>query len=194
MGSGIPLFDENQEVVACVCIMRDITPDKIAAIQLEETMQKLQNQVQLTDTIFNSMGDGVIAADATGTFTIFNPSAERILGIGPIDTTPDRWSDDYGLFFPDRATPFPADELPLARALKGEASDEVEMFVCNPQVPNGVFISVSGRPLQDEVGADKGGCGRFPRCDASSHRRRSVDASVRTGAVGNCRDHPPQYR
>ena len=157
MGSGIPLFDENQEVVACVCIMRDITPDKIAAIQLEETMQKLQNQVQLTDTIFNSMGDGVIAADATGTFTIFNPSAERILGIGPIDTTPDRWSDDYGLFFPDRATPFPADELPLARALKGEASDEVEMFVCNPQVPNGVFISVSGRPLQDEVGADKGG-------------------------------------
>ena len=157
MGSGIPLFDENQEVVACVCIMRDITPDKIAAIQLEETMQQLQNQVQLTDTIFNSMGDGVIAADATGTFTIFNPSAERILGIGPIDTTPDKWSDDYGLFFPDRATPFPADELPLARALKGEASDEVEMFVRNPKVPNGVFISVSGRPLQDEAGADKGG-------------------------------------
>ena len=157
MGSGIPLFDENQEVVACVCIMRDITPDKIAAIQLEETMQELQDQVQLTDTIFNSMGDGVIAADATGTFTIFNPSAERILGISPIDTTPDKWSDAYGLFFPDRVTPFPADELPLARALKGEASDEVEMFVRNPKMPNGVFISVSGRPLQDEAGTDKGG-------------------------------------
>ena len=157
MGSGIPLFDENQEVVACVCVIRDITPDKIAAIQLEETMQKLQNQVQLTDTIFNSMGDGVIAADAGGTFTIFNPSAERILGIGPVDTTPDKWSDDYGLFFPDRVTPFPPDELPLARALKGEASDEVEMFVRNPKAPDGVFISVSGRSLQDEAGADKGG-------------------------------------
>ena len=157
MGSGIPLFDDNQQVVACVCIMRDITKDKIAAIQLEQTMQQLQNQVQLTDTIFNSIGDGVIAADTSATFTIFNPSAERILGMGPIDTTPDRWSQSYGFFFPDRVTPFPTDELPLARALKGEASDEVEMFVRNPKVPDGVFISVSGRPLQDEAGTAKGG-------------------------------------
>ena len=155
--SAIPLFDENREVEACVCVVRDITKDKIAAIRLEQTMQKLQNQVQLTDTIFNSIGDGVIAADASGAFTIFTPSAERILGIGPIDTTPDRWSDNYGFFFPDGVTPFPADELPLARALKGEASDEVKMFVRNPDVPEGVFVSVSGRPLQDKEGTEKGG-------------------------------------
>ena len=155
--SVLPLFDENQEVVACVAVIHDITKDKIAAIQLEETMQQLQNQVRLTDTIFNSISDGVIAVDTSGTFTIFNPSAESILGIGPIDTTPDKWSEDYGCFFPDRVTPFPADELPLARALKGGASDEVEMFVRNPEVPDGIFISVSGRPLQDEDGTEKGG-------------------------------------
>ena len=161
MGSGIPLFDEDQEVVACVCVIRDITKDKVAAIRLEQTMQQLQNQVQLTDTIFNSMGDGVIAADAGGTFTIFNPSAERILGIGPIDTTPDEWSDTYGLFFPDRVTPFPSEELPLSLALKGETSDDVEMFVRNPNVPDGVFISVSGRPIRDETGIEKGGVAVF---------------------------------
>ena len=155
--SAVPLFDENQEVVAYVYVVHDITKDKRAAIQLKQSMQQLKNQVQLTDTIFNSIGDGVIAADASGAFTIFNPSAERILGIGPIDTTPDRWSDSYGLFFSDRVTPFPADELPLTRALKGEASDEVEMFVRNPEVPEGAFISVSGRPLQDEEGTEKGG-------------------------------------
>ena len=156
-GSGIPLFDANQEVVGCVCVVRDITQNKIAAMQLEQAMQELQNQVQLTDTIFNSISDGVVAADAKGTFTIFNPSAERILGIGPIDTTLEKWSEDYGCFFPDRVTPFPADELPLARALKGESSDEVEMFIRNPEVPEGVFISVNARPLQDEAGTEKGG-------------------------------------
>ena len=155
--SAIPLFDESQAIVACVCVVHDITKDKIAAIQLEQAMQELQNQVQLTDTIFNSISDGVIAADASGAFTIFNPSAKSIIGIGPMDTTPDRWSVDYGLFFPDRVTPFPADELPLARALKGEASDQIDMFVRNPNVPEGVFISVSGRPLQDEKGTDHGG-------------------------------------
>ena len=155
--SAAPLYDENQEVVACVCIIRDVTKDKIAAIQLEEAVQKLQNQVRLTDTIFNSISDGVVAADTSGNFTIYNPSAERILGIGPIDTTPDKWSEDYGFFFPDKVTAFPSDELPLARALKGEASDEVEMFVRNPEVPDGIFISVSGRPLQDEDSTEKGG-------------------------------------
>ena len=157
MASALPLFDENQEIVASVCIVRDITKDKKAAAQLEHTMQQLRNQVRLTDTIFNSMGDGVIAADASGAFTIFNPSAERILGIGPIDTSPDKWSDNYGFFFPDRVTPFPVDELPLARALRGEVSDEVEMFVRNPEVPDGVFISVSGTPLQDGEGTEEGG-------------------------------------
>ena len=155
--SALPLFDENQEVIGCVCVVRDITKDKMAAIQLEQAMQELQNQVQLTDTIFNSISDGVVAADASGAFTIFNPGAESILGIGPIDTTPDRWSDDYGFFFPDRVTPFPADELPLARALKGESSDEVEMFVRNTEVPDGIFISVSGRPLQAEEDNETGG-------------------------------------
>ena len=155
--SAAPLYDENQEVVACVCIIRDVTKDKIAVIQLEQTMQELQNQARLTDTIFNSISDGVLAADTSGNFTIYNPSAERILGIGPIETTPDKWSDNYGFFFPDRVTPFPADQLPLARALKGDASDEVEMFVRNPEVPDGIFISVSGRPLQDEDGTEKGG-------------------------------------
>ncbi|MDE0185262.1 MAG: PAS domain S-box protein [Candidatus Poribacteria bacterium] len=155
--SALPLFDENQEVVAYVYVVHDITKDKIAAIQLEKAMQELQNQVQLTDTIFGSMGDGVIAADASGAFTIFNPSAEKILGIGPIDTTPEKWSEVFGFFFPDRVTLFPADELPLARALKGEASDNVEMFVRNPKVPEGVFINVSGRPLHDEDSTKKGG-------------------------------------
>ncbi len=155
--SALPLFDENREVEAYVCVVHDITKDKIAAKQLEETMQELQNQVQLTDTIFNSISEGVIAADGCGDFTIFSPSAERILGIGPLDTTPDKWSDNYGFLFPDRVTPFPADELPLSRALKGDASDQVEMFVRNPEVPEGAFISVSGRPLQDKEGTEKGG-------------------------------------
>ena len=181
IASSIPLFDENQKVVACVGILRDTTADKIARMQLEETMQKLQNQVQLTNTIFSSMGDGVIAADASGAFTIFNPSAEKILGIGPLDTTPDKWSDNYGFFFPDRVTPFPADELPLARALKGEASDEVEIFVSNPKVPEGVFISVSGRPLHDEDSTEKGGVIVFRDV---SHRAIAEEALTQAFAQG----------
>ena len=109
------------------------------------------------ETIFKSISDGVVVADEEGNFTIFNPSAERMVGVGKTDSGPTEWADRYGIFFPDRETPYPMDELPLVRAIQGEASDEVEMFIRNPSVPDGVYISVSGRPLQDHSGITKGG-------------------------------------
>ena len=49
-----------EEIRGSVAIIRDITQDKIAAAQLEQTITELQNQVQLTDTIFSSISDGVV--------------------------------------------------------------------------------------------------------------------------------------
>ena len=69
------------------------------------------------------MGDGVIVADETGTFLLFNPAAERILGIGRTDTTLDEWSERYGLYLPDQVTLYPPESLPLARAIRGEEVD-----------------------------------------------------------------------
>ena len=155
--SARPLRDSQGVVTGGVSVSRDVTKLRQAEIELKSMVSQLEEQGNLMESIFNSISDGVVVADENGAFTIFNPSAEKIIGLGAVDTTPDHWSDDYGLFFPDRVTPFPTDELPLTLALKGEASDEVEMFVRNPKVPSGVFISASGRPLYDEAGTDKGG-------------------------------------
>ncbi len=155
--SARPLYDSQGTVTGSVSVSRDVTELRQAETNLKHMVEQLEEQGALLESIFNSISDGVVVADANGSFTIFNPSAERIVGMGATPTDPDEWTDTYGLFFPDRATPFPADELPLARAIKGETSDEVEMFVRNPNVPEGVFISVSGRPLQDEAGSGKGG-------------------------------------
>ena len=151
------LYDSQGTVTGGISVSRDVTELRQAETNLKYMVEQLEEQGTLLESIFNSISDGVVVADANGNFTIFNPSAERIVGIGATPTVPAEWSDTYGLFFPDRVTPFPADELPLARAIKGETSDEVEIFVRNPNVPEGVFISVSGRPLQDEEGSGKGG-------------------------------------
>ena len=157
MANGIPLFDENQEVVACVCVVRDITKDKIAEMQLEQTIQELQNQTQLMDTIFNSINDGVVVTDEAGNFLLVNPSAERIVGMGPTDTPPDQWSEAYGTFYPDKVTLFPSNELPLVHAMQGRVTDEVDLFIRNQENPDGCFINVTGRPLQDRRNKVRGG-------------------------------------
>src|SRR6266700_3219499 len=64
---------------------------------------------QLFQSILDSMGDGLVVADATGHFLLFNPAAERILGIGLVDASPDEWGRIYGVFYPDRVTPYPAE-------------------------------------------------------------------------------------
>ena len=157
MVSGLPLFDENRDVIGCVAILRDITESKVAEAQLEKTMQELQNQVQLTDTVFNSISDGVVVTDEAGNFLLVNPSAERIVGMGATDTPPDQWSDTYGTFYPDKVTPFPNEKLPLIQAMQGRVTDEVDLFICNPENPEGCFINVTGRPLQDERNSVRGG-------------------------------------
>ena len=37
----------------------------------------------------------------------------------------------------DKETEFPTDELPLVRAIRGESTDNVEMFVRNPSYTGG---------------------------------------------------------
>ena len=122
--------------------------------QLNSTVDQLQHQIQLMQAIFDSISDGVIVADENGGLT-FNPSAERIIG-STLDALPDRWTEEYSIFYADQATPVPTEELPLVRAMRGEATDEMEMFIRTAAKPEGVHISASGRPIR-MPGAVRGG-------------------------------------
>src|SRR5438094_621467 len=77
-------------------------------------------QFQFFQSILDSMGDGLVVADATGRLLLFNPAAERIIGIGLVDVGPDEWGRVYGVFHPDRVTPYPSELLPLTLAIRGE--------------------------------------------------------------------------
>ena len=172
---------ETNKVTAGVIVFRDITKAKEAESQLEQTIAELRSQTHAMETVFNSISDGVVVADENGNFTIFNPSAERIVGIGITEAGPDEWVNRYGIFFPDRETLIPTEELPLVRAIRGEASDEMEMFIRNAKVPEGVYISTSGRPLRDDSGTVKGGVIVFRDV---TERMRAEEALMQAFAQG----------
>src|SRR5438270_12151178 len=50
--------------------------------------EALRKQTDILQSVLDSMGDGVVVADETGRFLIFNPAAEQILGIGATDASP----------------------------------------------------------------------------------------------------------
>ncbi|MBW4537804.1 MAG: PAS domain S-box protein [Myxacorys chilensis ATA2-1-KO14] len=118
---------------------------------------ELKQQSDLLQLILNKTSDGVIVADEQGQFLIFNPAAEQMFGSGATDTQREEWSEQYGLFLPDRVTPFPTEQLPLVRTLRGERVEDMEMFTRHSNAPNGLWTSISGTPLIDVNGKLKGG-------------------------------------
>jgi diguanylate cyclase (GGDEF)-like protein len=73
----------------------------------------------------------------------------------------------------DGVTPFPADELPLARALRGEATDQVELFFRNIAHPDGIIVASTGSPLRDIDGRIRGGI--VVLRDISAHKRAEIE-------------------
>ncbi|MEJ2722206.1 MAG: SpoIIE family protein phosphatase, partial [bacterium] len=156
-----PIRDEDGEITAFLSIGKDITELKLAEQRLATTARELERingrllaseqallqHTHILESVFNGMDEGVIVADENGRFVMFNDAAERILGIGPISSGPEGWVARYGVYLPDTVTPFPTEELPLVRALKGDKTSDVEMFIKNPTLERGRWISVSGRPL-----------------------------------------------
>src|SRR5216684_108016 len=148
--SAAPILTNTGEGLGVVLVFRDITDKKQAE---EET----KRQKELLQLILGSIADGVVVADANGKFLLFNAAAEHIVGIGATDTAPDKWSAQYGTYFPDAVTLYPSNELPLVRAMRGESFDAVEVFIRNANVPDGRLLSITGGPLRGEDGALQGG-------------------------------------
>ena len=178
--SAAPIRNDKKNTTGVVLVFRNITRRKEAEEALRLTADALQSQTRILQSILDSMGDGVIVADETGKFLFFNPEAEGLIDIA-MDTMLNELPEKYGLFLPDTITPFPSDEFPLTRAIHGEFSDNVEMFIRNEKVPQGVYIEVAGRPLQDESGKRRGGVIVFRDV---TERKRTEEALARAYTQG----------
>src|SRR5262249_36234295 len=112
-----------------------------------QTARDLTQVTEILESILSNMRDAVIVADRDAKFLVFNPAARRMCGEGATDATSADWSRRCGLYLPDKVTLFPSDQTPLARAIRGEETNRVEMFVRHAQAPMGLWTRINGRPL-----------------------------------------------
>ncbi len=112
----------------------------------EDPVGVFPHEMVLFQSILDGMTDGVVVADAAGDLLLWNAAAQKIIGTETGANPPEEWSSRFGLYLPDKVTPYPFDRLPLVRAMRGESIDGVEMFVKNPRI-EGAWFEVSGRPL-----------------------------------------------
>jgi PAS domain S-box-containing protein len=170
-GVAIPILSRRKVIAVLEFFMRESRSQNeqlvnvivAVAAQLGLMMERKRAAEQLSDTneilqsILSNMGDAVIVADKRGHFLVFNPAAERMFGKGAMQMPFTEWSQRYGLYLPDKITPFPHDQLPLPRSIRGENVDNIEMFVRHEKAPHGLWTEITGRPLRGANGDVLGG-------------------------------------
>ena len=71
---------------------------------------------QAVNLALDNIRDGVVMVDTSGKVLLWNTVAERLLGRGPVITSPEHWAELYGVYHLDGVTLYAPDELPLARS------------------------------------------------------------------------------
>jgi PAS domain S-box-containing protein len=139
-------------------------PDPTLARTFEERRWALE--------ALSSLGDGVLIVDEYIRPAYFNTAAARLIGVPRLPTDPRAWAQEFGLYESDERTPLVPERLAIVAALGGKTSQDVEVFLRNSAVPDGLHVSVSAFPLRDESGRVRGATAIFH--DITKRRQQQI--------------------
>jgi len=152
-GIGRPLQTRGT-IHGAFVVYRDVTRQKQTTDELEQTTKELRYRSDLIDVAFQSIGDGIVVVSECGNPIYANPAAEQILGV-PLTKVPlGAWADASGPFLADQTAIGIAEIFDAIRT--GKSVDEEDICICTPGRPEGVFVSVTTRPLLTDSGTIRG--------------------------------------
>jgi diguanylate cyclase (GGDEF)-like protein/PAS domain S-box-containing protein len=107
-------------------------------------------QEQATFRLLEEVPVGIFVLNAKGKPHYANRHAQKLLGRGIVSSSPDRLSDTYQAYEAGTDRLYPADRLPVVRALAGEVSEvsDMEIHHADEIVP----LHVVGAPVRDLQG------------------------------------------
>jgi len=178
--AGWVVFEDVFLMIACATGIKEMRSMarrqaelQIASRNLEEAGANIRRQSAVLNSVLNGMGEGLVVADLNGKFLHFNPAAAETLGAGAKDIAAKTWPEAYGIYREDDEL-FPPEELPLARAIRGEAVDGVEFRIKN-DAGDQKWLEANARPLHDENNELSGGVVVFR--DVTERRHMTEESS-----------------
>ena len=135
-----------------------------------------QARVQF-ETLLNSLGDGVLIVDKDSRMLVHNAASEQMLGAMPAGISAAERARRITVSYPDRVTPYPPDQLPLARAIRGESSQGIEVFTRNPDTGVGRILNLTATPMRGPDGTIEGGVAVFRDISEKKRTREELERS-----------------
>ncbi|VTR92980.1 pas domain-containing protein : PAS domain S-box OS=Methanobacterium sp. Maddingley MBC34 GN=B655_1763 PE=4 SV=1: MASE1: PAS_3: PAS_4: PAS_8: PAS_4: PAS_4: PAS_9: HisKA_2: HATPase_c [Gemmata massiliana] len=124
--------------------------------ELQRAVEALREQKQLLQTVLDSLGEAVLVVDKNGRFLMQNRAFRQLHPEPTENLSPIERARVNGVYLADGSGPCPPDQLPIFRAMRGESCDNVELMTVSNAHPDGVPISVTGRPILGPSGVEGG--------------------------------------
>ncbi|HEY3353641.1 MAG TPA: ATP-binding protein [Polyangia bacterium] len=150
LGAASPVIVKG-EVVGAVAAFQDVTERRRHERERLELLEAAARSAAELEAIFAAMAEGVVTYGPRGEIVRVNPAAAAALPHTEAERAlplAERWAC-FPVARPD-GTPFPLDDSPVARALRGEVVRGVVMVVRRPD--REVWVSASGAPLRTPEG------------------------------------------
>jgi PAS domain S-box-containing protein len=125
-------------------------------IQRRAAEASSNQQAMTLSSILDNMREGVMVYDQNGIITRVNPAASRIIAAPLEGTSPKERTSRGSIRKDDAVTPMSADEMPSARALRGETVDHETVCIKNETHPDGLWLALSATPTVGENGKPMG--------------------------------------
>jgi signal transduction histidine kinase/DNA-binding response OmpR family regulator/HPt (histidine-containing phosphotransfer) domain-containing protein len=128
---------------------KDVPPDLLS---LHEQLQlAIRTGGSTLGQILEAVPVGIFVIDAAGKPFYANRIAQRLLGKGIApDAGPNQLAETYHAYLAGTSTPYPAPQMPIVRALSGEAAVVTDMEIHHPD--RVIPLQVWSAPIVDEQG------------------------------------------
>lgn len=159
------ILDEQEETRAALLTARQRAEEQLRREERLRTREQatraaVEAERDRLQQILDLLPAAVLIADTGGHYILSNAAAVTIIGANIVGQSMPAIDHDistaYGLRLPD-GTPYPADDMPLARAImRGEETHGEQMIIRNSQSGQDVPLLVNGAPLHDRDGTPIG--------------------------------------
>ena len=139
-------FDVDETGVAVT--LRGTVVDITQVVTAEAALEKERHFLR---AVLDSLEEGIVACDAEGRLSLFNPATERFHGLLFADVPLEAWADHYDLFEADGVTPLATESIPLLRAFE-HGRVHGEEIVIAPRRGLRRLVSCNGRAILDGEG------------------------------------------
>jgi len=140
---------ETEENIGGLIITNEVITDNVIADRAVEYQQRFMKAV------LSNVEDAILARDAQGHLTLFNNAAKHLHGFDTDSKYPNN-PENWPVFrHPNNDTPLERDQLPLARAMRGERI-RGEEIVISPEGAHSRSVIVNATPMRDRNGNSLG--------------------------------------